>query len=120
VIGELRVMACWKRQRPLYERGGDRKEALRQLTAIVKEEPSLLTPGMKELLCQLELTVATRKSKPGSFEALIDDLTEYFTENANGPFTGWEPPKDPASYWKLAELGFDAVPALIEHVTDDR
>jgi hypothetical protein len=120
VIGELRIMACLFWQEPLYERGGDRKEALRRLTALVKEEPSLLTPRREKLLDQLELTVAPRKSKPGSAEALIDELTEYFTENPNGPFMGWEAPKDPASYWKLAELGFDAVPALIEHVTDDR
>lgn len=120
VATELRFMAWLHWLQPLFERGGDRKEALRRLTALAKEEPSLLTPHSKQFLHQLELTVAPPKSKPGSAEALIDDLTEYFTENPNGPFMGWQPPKNPASYWKLAELGFDAVPALIEHVTDDR
>jgi hypothetical protein len=119
VFGELRDMAFLDRVWALG-RGGDGKEALRRLTALVKEEPGLLTPETKDLLRQIGSTFAPRKSKPGSVESLIDGLTGYFTENGNGPFTGWEAPKDPASYWKLAELGFDAVPTLIEHVTDDR
>jgi hypothetical protein len=79
------------------------------------EDPSLLTPHNQYFLRQLELTVAPRTSKPGSIEALIDDLMEY---NHDPYGYGLAPAVD--TYGQLVDLGFDAVPALIAHVQDDR
>ena len=115
-LSELRTATWYYWKKTIFERDGDRKEAFRQLTILVKEEPGLLTERNEFLLGCLEATLAPFQSKPGTVEALIDELTEYWHQPWN------EPPVEPewASYWKLAELGFDAVPALIEHLGDDR
>ena len=49
-------------------------------------------------------------------EALIDGLVDYWQED------GFPPSKKSGEemYWKLAEMGFDAVPTLIEHLNDER
>jgi hypothetical protein len=62
------------------------------------------------LLRSLELSLVPSKSAPGSDDALIDELIE---SSERGPYL------DPA-YKALARRGFDAVPALIAHLGDDR
>ncbi|QJW93326.1 hypothetical protein [Frigoriglobus tundricola] len=104
----------WRKQ--TTERGTDRAQDLRRLLELAEEDPSLRTPSNDRFLRRLERTVAPRKSKPGTVEALIDELTEYWDDPLGFP----QKPAERASYWKLAELGFDAVPALIEHLGDDR
>ncbi len=116
VMDEVRVIAWIDWHGPLTEPGADRREALRRLTALAAEDERFRTPDARELIRRLELTVAPRRSKPGTVEALIDDLTEYWDD----PYAFPSKPAEPASYWALAELGFDAVPALIEHLGDDR
>lgn len=113
-LDDLRDVADMYWYGQITSRTGDRKEALRRLTAMAAEDgpPDPITD---RYLRDLALTVAPRKSKPGSVEALIDDLTEYWAPQFFSSY-----PSNHASYWKLAELGFDAVPALIEHVGDNR
>lgn len=114
-MGELLVSLVdgyWAGQ--VTKRDSDRSEALRRLKVLAQEYPTLSTPADQEYLRKLELTVVPRKSKPGSVEALIDDLLDYHID-----LLGESKPRDEA-YWKLADLGFDAVPALLDHVQDDR
>ncbi len=112
VFAELREIAWSSSAIRLTDRGTDRKEIYHRLSALFKEEPALRTRYNEWLLGALEKTVAPRRSRPGTFESMIDDLTEY----GDGPKANAEQ----TSYWKLAEQGFDAVPALIEHAIDDR
>lgn len=115
VIVELRLHSLVLLERRLDQPGADRKEIIKRLREKYAEEPELRTPHTEGYLRTLELTYGPRKSKPGTVEALIDDLIEY-RENLYDPLgpTNLEP------YWKLVELGFDAVPALIEHLGDER
>lgn len=123
LIVELRDSSLGYWASRIHEPGYDRKAILKKLKEKYAEEPSLLSPQDELLLRQLELTVAPRKSTPGTIEALIDDLTEYWvdTYGLSDELT-WKKWKEKGEepYWKLAELGFDAVPTLIDHLTDDR
>lgn len=111
-LDELRQAAViyWTGQ--IRERDSDRNEILRHL----KE----LAPGQKDNLRVLELTVAPRRSKPGTPEAFIDELTEYWESDKRA----FEPldasQRGEAAYRKLVEMGFDAVPALLDHLKDER
>ena len=123
LIVELRDSSLGYWASRIHEPDSDRKAILKRLREKYAEEPSLLSQRDEFLLRQLELTVAPRMSKPGTIEALIDDLTEYWvdTYGLSDELT-WKKWKEKGEepYWKLAELGFDAVPALIEHLNDDR
>jgi hypothetical protein len=112
VLKELRLVALeyWLEQ--MMAEDSDRKEVLRHL----KE----LEPDRKDDLRALELTVAPRKSKPGTVEALIDDLIDYWPSGKTGSAPLDERERGEAAYRKLVELGFDAVPALLEHLADER
>jgi hypothetical protein len=90
----------------------DRKQVLRHL----KE----LEPGMTDELRALELTVVPRKSKSGTVESLIDDLTDYWPSGEPGSAPLDEKSRGEGAYRKLVEMGFDAVPALLEHLEDER
>jgi hypothetical protein len=119
VLAELREIAWGYWAIRLTARGTDRKDIDRRLGDLLVEEPALRTEYNAWLLGALGRTVAPRKSVPGTVESLIDDLTEYWAAPQ-----GYAPDElgdaGQASYWALAERGFDAVPALIEHTTDDR
>ncbi|MDY3555394.1 hypothetical protein R5W24_004537 [Gemmata sp. JC717] len=116
VADELRLIAWRFWGGSLTARGTDRREALRQLKVLATEYKTLRTPEADTFFRQLELTLAPRTAKPGTVEALIDELTDYWDD----PYSLLPTPAAPTSYWRLAELGFDAVPALIAHLNDDR
>jgi hypothetical protein len=61
------------------------------------------------MLRSLDLAAAPTRSAPGSDDALIDELIEQTGRPDNSP-----------AYQALARRGFDAVPALIAHLGDDR
>lgn len=121
VIDELRVLAFEMWQMRLAERGTDRASALRQLKALVEENEWLQHPTNGFLLSALETTLTHPGSPAGTVDALIDGLTEYWED---WDFWVWtHTPANPAgqeAYWRLAERGFEAVPALIDHLRDDR
>jgi hypothetical protein len=100
----------------LWRPESNREEILRYLKEAV--------PYRNADIRDLELTLAPRKSKPGTVEFLIDDLTDYwngshgFLKSVGTPAAEWE--RGEEAYLKLAEIGFDAVPALLEHLKDPR
>ena len=71
-----------------------------------------------------DIVAKLRKWKPGTAEFFIDGLTEHsrwpdgWLRPHGYPAGDWESGEEP--YLKLAELGFDAVPALLEHLGDRR
>ncbi len=100
----------------LTDRDSNRKETLRRLEELLAKHERLRTSANRKLLKHLKATVQyKRTAKPGSAVALIDDLTDYWTASEDAStWTGVE------SYGKLVEMGFDAVPALIDHMDDER
>jgi hypothetical protein len=99
----------------LTEPRGDRAPVARRLRELMRRSERLDTEGHRDLLQSLESALAPSKAKPGSIEALIDDLVDYNADT--GTFGPYEPEE---RYWRIARLGFEAVPALIEHLDDDR
>lgn len=116
----LRKMAWQYWEEQLTKAGTDRARSLRQLRLLVDEEPEFRTDDKLKLVEDLSLTLSPRKSKPGSVEALIDDLTEC-TEDPNSlsNLVFGELPRNSA-YLNLVDLGLEAVPALIAHRNDQR
>jgi hypothetical protein len=85
------------------------------LNALIKQDKAFDNERNRALLKSLNLAVVPSKAKPGSIQALIDDLVDY---SANTGTIGVFAPEE--RYWRIARLGFDAVPDLIEHLDDDR
>jgi hypothetical protein len=87
------------------------------MRALIAAEPAINTIYNRALLRSLEAALVPSNAKPGSVEALIDVLVELDDEKK------WtvDAFADPGpQYLKLSLLGFAAVPALIEHLDDDR
>ncbi len=93
----------------------DRAIVVKRLKELMKRDPELDDEGSRELLRSLELALVPSTAKPGSAEALIDALVDYHAKTGKASFSQPAP-----AYWRIAERGFDAVPALIEHLGDDR
>ncbi len=93
----------------------DRAPLAKRMKELMKRDPSLDTEYHRRLLKSLELALVPGKGKPGSVEALIDGLVDY---HANTGTIGRFEPGD--VYWRIAEKGFEAVPALIAALGDDR
>jgi hypothetical protein len=93
----------------------DRAPIAKRLKELIGKDKDLDTEPNRALLKSLELALVPSKAKPGSIEALIDGLVDYTANTGTIPF--FEPEDQ---YWRIAELGFDAVPALLEHLDDDR
>jgi hypothetical protein len=110
-LEELRRAAALYWSGKVMAKDGIRREALRHLKELAPES---------EDVRDLELTLAPRKSKPGTVESLIDDLTDYRSSGKRA----FEPldanQRGEASYRKIVELGFDAVPALLDAMKDER
>ncbi|MBI1914162.1 MAG: hypothetical protein HYS12_05410 [Planctomycetes bacterium] len=93
----------------------DRAPVAKRLKELIRVDNELDTPYNRALLKSLELALVPSKAKPGSVEALIDDLVNYSADTETiGVFEVEE------HYWRIAKLGFDAVPTLIDHLDDDR
>jgi hypothetical protein len=100
----------------LTEQHSDWRDVHRRLKGIYDRDERFRTEQRGDLLSKLEAALFhKRTARPGTPEALIDDLVDH-----------WEDRDDPSNvssqtaYWKLAELGFDAVPALLDHLNDTR
>jgi hypothetical protein len=91
----------------------DRAKTVGRMKAVLTAEPRLDTNHARELVRAAEASLAPSKAKPGTAERLVDDLTDMCnTGRGSGE-------KDPR-FTRLAVLGFDAVPALLEHLDDRR
>jgi hypothetical protein len=93
----------------------DRGPVAKRLKDLARQDPMLETPYTRALLRSLDLALVPGKGKPGTVEALIDDLVDH---DADAGTLGRFEPGD--RYWRVVERGFDAVPALLEHLDDDR
>jgi hypothetical protein len=112
---QLRQVAWDYWQGRLPEVDTDWHAASRYLHLLLETEPTLNTEPNQALLKSLDLALVPSRAKPGSVEALIDALVDL----PSGSLEFREPGPDPR-YLKLVELGFEAVPALIEHLDDAR
>jgi hypothetical protein len=93
----------------------DRTPIAKRLKELIRQDKGLDTERNRVLLKFLDLALVPSKAKPGSTEALVDAPVD-FTGYANDP-EGFQVED---CYWRVASLGFDAVPAMIEHLDEDR
>ncbi|HEV8062724.1 MAG TPA: hypothetical protein VGP68_22780, partial [Gemmataceae bacterium] len=94
----------------------DRKPILSMLKKLKAIDPERAAQFKADsVIRSLELALAPSTAKPGSIEALIDQLVEATDE-------GWplEEERNSTPYQKLVRLGFDAVPALVVYLDDTR
>jgi hypothetical protein len=99
----------------LIKKDTDRAAIAKRMRALLADEPTLASRPNRALLRSLEAALAPQKAKPGSLEGLIDDLVDLAWDPQHGADRLGE-----AHYWRLVDQGFAAVPALIEHLDDDR
>jgi hypothetical protein len=91
----------------------DRTKTAKRMKSLMAAEPRLDTEGNHALLKSLETALVPSSAKTGSVARMIDDLTEMCnTRRQDG--------KPDPHYARLAQMGFDAVPALMEHLDDER
>ena len=100
----------------LMRPGSDWPAAARAMDKIIATTPALADEPRKHLLEMLRLALAPSRAKPGSVEAEIDALVEC--TKPGSVFEGLSEP-DP-HYAKLLRRGFEAVPALLDHLDDQR
>ncbi|HKI31086.1 MAG TPA: hypothetical protein VKA46_04420, partial [Gemmataceae bacterium] len=93
----------------------DRAPIAKRLKELIARDNEMDTEGSRAFLKSLELALVPSKAKPGSIEALIDDLVDYGADTERVGLFETE-----VRYLRIAELGFDAVPALIKHLHDER
>ena len=91
----------------------DRVKIAKQIRHILATEPRLNTPDNRAFLGSLEAAIIPIKAKPDSVERMIDDLTDVCNLSLR------EKESDPRVS-RLMHAGFSAVPALIEHLDDER
>jgi hypothetical protein len=92
----------------------DRAAILRRLQALSEAEPRAVNDFHRRLLRSLELSLKPSTVERGSVEALVDALVDVAHDRPNGR----DDENDPHRI--LILRGFDAVPALIDHLEDDR
>jgi hypothetical protein len=91
----------------------DRARTARQMKNRLTSEPRLDNEVTRELLKSLEAALTPGRGKPGTVERLIDDLTDVCNMGRG------RDEADPR-YTRLVKMGFASVPALIEHLDDER
>ena len=113
-LADLRDRAFFRWVKASPDPGADSLWAAGPVRALIDDAVDPLSAALGVLLAGPGPT-QFRRAPPGSVEALIDGLTEYRDD-----LFGNSLPDDHEPYWRLAERGFDAIPALIDHVKDDR
>jgi hypothetical protein len=95
----------------------DRAKVAHLLKMIWERHPEEFDVRDRNVVDALDLSLVPGRSKPGTVEALTDGLIEVTKTDR----TAWLDMNEvhPA-YLELARRSFDAVPALIEHLTDER
>lgn len=108
-VTDLRYRAWnyWEKQ--IYEPNSDWVKIARRLQGMQNDKPNATDVDAPGILRRLKLSLVPSKAKPGSVDALIDELIDV-------PAVGQPDPRVDA----LVKLGFDAIPTLIEHLDDDR
>jgi hypothetical protein len=103
----------------------DRAVIAKRAKALFAAEPQLNTERNQALLESLEAAMVPSTAKPGTVERLIDDLTEMTASRPGGGtferyFVDYMVGKLDPRYSRLLHMGFASVPALINHLDDDR
>jgi len=98
----------------LVKSDSDRAKTAKRMKALLVAEPKLDTKFSRGLLKSLEAALVPSTAKPGTVERMIDDLTDMCMVK------GMYRDETDARYTRLAHMGFAAVPALLEHLDDDR
>lgn len=93
----------------------DRRPAAARLKALIRRDPEFDTERNHALLRSLGLALVPGTGRPGTVEALIDALVDYHTD----PTSLWTS-VDSVTFLRITERGFDAAPALIAHLDDER
>jgi hypothetical protein len=111
-LTEVAFLAWAHHVTELFRPKSDRSAILEHLKILIATESRLDVDLNRRLIADLEATLRTRKAEPGTLEALIDDLLEL-------------PPGDfnmnpSAEVLAIIERGFQAVPALMDHLEDRR
>ena len=119
----------------LMEPDTDRRVIEGRMKLLISREPTLDNEANRKLLSCLKATFVPSRAKPGTPEALIDALVEmrgqislvWEIADDDGAWHFLELPDrldSPPRWWvawrHLIELGFDAMPALIDHLDDVR
>ena len=112
----LRLTARIHWANELLEPDTDRAMFARRMKNLIAGEPKLDTEAHRRLLASLEAALVPSTAELSSPEALIDDLVNL--QGRKSIFAAYPDPSP--RYSRLVELGFDAVPALIEHLDDER
>ena len=96
----------------------DRAEALAHLESLFAKYREFKGKEREQLLARLRLTVRPSGAKPGSPEALIDGVVDGPNVYIHTPIApkGFSDP----NLTRLLEMGFAAMPALIDHMQDQR
>jgi len=102
----------WEKQ--LAHPTADRRRAVAALKTLVRRDPTRDTPETRALMRSLDLALVPGTAKAGTAEALVHALVDKHL----GLMSSAPAPDDP--FWLLADRGFDAVPALIAALDDDR
>ena len=92
----------------------DRTPVAERLHALILLDKKLDNEENRAFVKALDASLMPSKAKPGSIEALIDDLVDYGSDSSEA----YEQNTDRCS--RIRKLGFEAVPALIQHLNDDR
>lgn len=95
------------------EQGADRALVARRLSGALGAAPSRFTPQDRLFLEHLVLSLQPTGAAPGSVDALIDEFIEISGRREEA--FGSVPPKR-----AVVRRGFEAIPALIEHLDDNR
>jgi hypothetical protein len=96
----------------------DRAKVARLLKVIWELRGDDFGVAERDILYSLELALKPGKGKPGTVEGLIDDLIDVTNTDRTDALVQTKEPHP--AYTKLARRGFDVVPALIEHLNDER
>jgi len=100
----------------LSEPDSNWQEIYDHLNAIIASEPTLDTERHKGFMENLKLSLRPSQAKPGTVEALVDSLVT--DPKANSRMHNRD--ERLSVYDKLEDMGFEAVPTLIEHLDDLR
>jgi hypothetical protein len=99
----------WVRQFQYHD--ADQAKVARRLQLIAVDHPA----ADADLLRRLKLSLQPSEAKPGSVEALIDELLDVSVF----PVSLFPDDRDPREA-AILRLGFEAVPTLIDHLDDER
>jgi hypothetical protein len=103
-------------QEELTDPRADWKVTARRLRKLMKADQTFDTNENQSMLKSLEAALVPSKAKPGTVAARIDDLI-YVTSTHLYTYGHMRPDRQ---YLRVVELGFAAIPELIDHLEDNR